>query len=262
MRNVFAFIQRFSRLPVGSLWAACFLIALRVLGGCANTTPMQAGPGGSQPSSSRGNAVEPYVIHPGDMLGIKVFGFPRLSQYQAVGFDGKITVHWVGEVHAAGLTPAELDSLLTKVYSEKIVRPELVVIIQSFEGHAVYVGGEVREPGEIPYRGRLSALQAIVSAGGSTEEAKLEAVILVRSLGAENSEIIKLDLSRTLEKGTKDITLMPYDILFIPRTTIAKIDRFVDQYIHSIIPDTFRARLRFNTDIDPKSNEELIKATP
>ena len=196
------------------------------------------------------------------MLGIKVFGFPRLSQYQSVGLDGKITVHWVGEVQAAGLTPAELDSLLTDTYSEKIVRPELVVIIQSFEGHAVYVGGEVQKPGEIPYRGRLSALQAIVCAGGNTEEAKLDAVILVRSLGTEKSEIVELDLSQTHEKGTKEITLEPYDILFVPRTAIAKVDRFVGQYIHSIIPDAFRARLLFNIDMNPKSNEELIKVHP
>jgi len=230
-----------------------------IIGGCASTSPEQVGPGGSQTIPSLRAAFEHYVIQAGDALSVKVFGYPELTQNQLVRPDGKIIAKWVGEVQAVGLTPAELDAVLTEAYCEKIVRPELAVIMRSFGGLAVYVGGEVRRPGEIPLRGRLTPLQAIFSAGGDTEEAKLDSVILVRSYGEEPGEIMELDLTRSRESGTADIILQPCDILFVPETTIAKVDRFVNQYIYDIVPDLFRVRLQYSIDMRQKSTTELVQ---
>jgi len=199
------------------------------------------------------------VIQSGDTLAVKVFGCPELTQSQVVRPDGKITVKLVGEVQALGLTPAELDAVLTEAYREKVVRPELAVIMRSFGGLAVFVGGEVRRPGEIPLRGRLTALQAIFCAGGNTEEAKLDSVILVRSLGKDTGEIMEVDLTQSTESGTADIILQPCDILFVPETTIAKVDRFANQYIYRIVPDLFRARLQYSIDMKKKSTTELVQ---
>jgi len=237
--------------------AVSLLVNAVILGGCASTGPERRDPGISQPIPYRWCTVEQYVIQAGDHLRVRVFDYPELTQSQEVRSDGKISILLVGDVQAAGLTPAELDASLTEAYREKIVRPEVAVIMRSFGGYKVFVGGKVRKPGEIQLQGRLTALQAIFYAGGNTEEARLGSVILVRTFGLEKSEILKLDLSLPTKTGAGDIILQPYDILFVPPTTIARVDRFVDQYLHQILPDAFYAGLQYHTDLNPVGGGEI-----
>ena len=238
------------------------LVTALLLGGCASTEPAQRAPEGSQSRPSRWCTVESYEIQNGDHLCVRVFGYPELRQCQLVRPDGKITLDLIGDIQAFGLTPAELDANLTEAYRSMIVHPELTVIMHSFGGYKVFVGGMVRMEREIPINGRLTALQALTIAGGSTEEGKLGSVLLVRSYGLEEGQVLELDLSRAAKTGDGDIVLQPFDIVFVPRTTIAKVDKFVQHYINYIIPESFQAALRITYDLNPGGEEDVFKILP
>ena len=89
----------------------------------------------------------PYVIHAGDQLDIKFFYNPELNESVVVRPDGKISLQLIDEIQAAGLQPAELDQKLTDLYSRELKKPVLTVIVRSFTGQRVYVGGEVMPGG-------------------------------------------------------------------------------------------------------------------
>ena len=245
--------------PIAGVRVTGLLILTIMLGGYSNSAAAQEEPSGSH--AYRRAVVERYVIQVGDMLGVRIFGFPTLAQNLEVRSDGKIAVDPVGEVLAAGLTPAELDSLLTAAFAERIVSPELTIIMWSFREQTVFVGGRVRRPGQVWIRPGLTALQAIVLSGGHAEEARMGSVILVRSTG-DGSEIMELDLRAVAETGARDTMLQPYDILYVPETTIVKVDRFVAKYLHHLIPKNFQAKLKFAHDLNPESNVEEAAVLP
>jgi len=154
--------------------------------------------------------------------------------------DGKISLQLIDEVEAVGLTPSELDKNLTEKYSEVLNNPEVAVIVKEFTRQKVFVGGEVNLPGLIPYSGKLTCLQAIFQAGGFKNTAKLKNIVILRNQGTEKPLFITINLKADLKKPAQhnDILLKPYDVVFIPKTFIAKLNQFVDQYIRQLLPVT------------------------
>jgi polysaccharide export outer membrane protein len=83
----------------------------------------------------------------------------------------------------------------------------------------VLVAGEVRTPRAFPFMEGMTALDAFVAAGGGTEYADLDSARVVRVGEDRRQGEIVVDLDRMLKKGdlTKNLTLMPGDIVIIPR---------------------------------------------
>jgi protein involved in polysaccharide export with SLBB domain len=112
--------------------------------------------------------------------------------------DGKISLQLLDDVQAAGITPAQLDEILTKKYAQELKKPVLTVIVRSFTGQSVYVGGEVNRPGLINLTAGMSALQAVINAGGFRETAKPEDAIVIRK-GRNNKPIpLRVDLNKAM----------------------------------------------------------------
>jgi len=179
-----------------------------------------------------------YILQFGDVIDIKFYYNPELNERVTIRPDGKISLQLVDEVEAVGLIPSELDRILTEKYSKILSQPEVAVIIQEFAGQKVYVGGEVNSPGLIPISGKLTSLQAIFQAGGFKNTAKLKSIVILRDQGTKKPLFTTINLKEDLKKHTQhnDILLKPYDIIFVPKTTIAKINQFVDQYIKKLLP--------------------------
>jgi polysaccharide export outer membrane protein len=112
------------------------------------------------------------------------------------------------------------------------------VAIKEYSGLKVYVGGEVNVPGIQIYRGGLTALQAIVAAGGFKTTGRLNSVLRIhKGLKGEPIGDI-LDLSRVLKHAEvgRDVALSPTDIVFVPRSKIANVNLFVEQYFRNMWP--------------------------
>jgi protein involved in polysaccharide export with SLBB domain len=179
-----------------------------------------------------------YIIQPGDQLDIKFFYNPELNEQLMVRPDGRISMQLVKEIMAAGMTPAQLTSLLTVKYGKELQQPELTVIVRSFNSQRVYVDGEVNKPGLVPLVAPTTLLQAVAQAGGMKETARTDEVILIRR-GADNRVVTTmLNLEKALD-GTdvaQDIPLIPFDILYVPRSHISNVNVWVDQYMRRMIP--------------------------
>jgi polysaccharide biosynthesis/export protein len=164
-----------------------------------------------------------YVIQPGDTLSIKFFFNPELNEADLiVRPDGHISLQLVHEVKAEGLTPAQLKALLEKKYAGQLKNPEIAVIVRSIrEPYRIYVDGEVSRPGEFEIIGSLSVLQAIARAGGlKPDTAKKSDVKVIRRGLDGQAFVINIDLDKVLKQGdlSQDIRLLPYDILYVPRS--------------------------------------------
>jgi protein involved in polysaccharide export with SLBB domain len=211
-------------------------ILLAVLVCCA--AACSGPPGRSVADLGRVQAVQPeYRINAGDILDVKFFYNPELNETVMVRPDGRISLQLANEVTAAGLTPDDLRKALSARYGKEINKPELSVIVRSFSAQRVYVDGEVFRPGMLPLTGPVTIRQAIAAAGGFRETARRTDVILIRQTQGkpEGFKVNLEDFDKNLDLS-KDVLLAPFDIVYVPRSNIAEVNKFVDLYIRRNIP--------------------------
>ncbi len=210
------------------------LLALICVAACSS-------PGGqSVATMGRGTvqAVQPeYRLNAGDILDIKFFYNPELNETVMVRPDGRISLQLANEVTCAGLTPEELRKSLTERYGKEINKPELSVIVRSFSTQRVYVDGEVFRPGMLPLAGPVTIRQAITAAGGFRDTARRTDVIVIRQVQGKPVPLkVNMEEVVTNEDPSQDILLAPFDIVYVPRSKIAEVNKFVDLYIRRNLP--------------------------
>ncbi len=174
-----------------------------------------------------------YRITAGDRLAVKFFYNADLNQEVLVRPDGRISLQLLQEVMAAGRTPAELTEELTTGYSKHLEQPEITVIVNAFGGQRIYVGGEVGAPGLRELGGPTTVLQAISASGGFRDTARKDEVAVIRRGPEDRPFIIALNLSKAMD-GTdmsQDIYLVPYDTVLVPKSGIANVNLWIQQYI-------------------------------
>jgi polysaccharide biosynthesis/export protein len=223
-------------LSKGIFFSVSIIFLILTFAGCQSVKPSTQ----SEPTTSEPAPSEPAVIlilGPGDGIDFKFFHTPELNDTQTVRPDGKITLQLIGEVTVQGKTPEDLRAELIKLYAPELRNPEIAVIIRSLSDRRVYVGGEVNKPGVIPMPARLTALEAIIEAGGfRMETANLQTVVVIRQReGKLRGSLIDFSQTPKGEVGPP-VYLEPRDIIFVPETAIVRVDRWMDQYIYRILP--------------------------
>ncbi len=179
-----------------------------------------------------------YRVQVGDALDIKLFYHPELNESVTVRPDGRISLQLVHEVQAAGLTPEQLRQHLRDKYAGQISQPEIAVIVRSFTAQKVYVDGEVGKPGLVPLAGPMTVLQSLAMAGGLKDTARTGEVILIRRGPENRPSTVVVNVEKAID-GTdlsQDLALQPADIVFVPKSAIANVNVWVDQYIRKNIP--------------------------
>ena len=212
---------------------AVFLFSMPVLVASAGCRSAPIAP----PAAAEQRPAPRLALGPGDAIDVKFFYVPELNESQTVRPDGLISLQLVGEVPVAGKTPEEVREELFRLYSPHVKRADVTVIVRSFRDRRIYVGGEVNRPGVFEMPGPLSALEAIMQAGGIiTLTAAVNSVIVVREKDGKQVGTL-LDLREALEGApTQPYLLEPHDIVFVPRTKITKVNQFIDQYINKMVP--------------------------
>lgn len=211
------------------------LIAL-ILTACATTVKNPESLQGL--SHASGSVEKEYRIRDGDLLDIKFFYNPELNEQVTVRPDGRISLQLANDLMASGQTPSELTAQLKKIYSSEIDNPEIVVIVRSFSYQRVFVDGEVNRAGLVSLVGQMTVMQSISQAGGKKDSAYLKGVIVIRRMPDNKLITLQLNLEDALENTdvSQDIALLPNDIVYVPKSTIANINVWVDQYIRKNIP--------------------------
>jgi protein involved in polysaccharide export with SLBB domain len=225
------------RYPVSAI-GACLALSLSVFAcGPGTTRPVPLPPLEVAPEPGvAAEAPAEYRLQPGDILRVKFLYHPELDIKVPIRPDGVLTLQLAGDIHAAGLRTTELERVIKERTSDRLRDPEISVIVAQLAEQKVYVGGEVRVPGFVPYHAGLSPLQAIMDRGGFTDTARLDSVLRVS--GAQNDyQGTRLDFTNPLSEGAPErVHLAAGDVLYVPRTFIGDVDSFVQLYIRGILP--------------------------
>jgi protein involved in polysaccharide export with SLBB domain len=213
-----------------------FALSITVFAGLfvAACTP----PPGHEAFFDKPASVAPFTLKPGDQINLKFYYTPEMNDSQTIRPDGKISLQLLGDVDVAGKTPEQLRQELTNAYSGHLKSPDVAVVVRGMNERRVYVGGEVNRPGAIILPGSMTVLEAIMDAGGfNALTARPENVVVLRRMGDKWQGKI-VDLSHIVEGSAVSLyELEPRDVVYVPRSAIAKVDQWVDQHINKLIPD-------------------------
>jgi polysaccharide biosynthesis/export protein len=157
----------------------------------------------------------PNYLNPGDVVKITFPAAPELNQSQKVGTDGTLSLPLIGEVHAAGKSPGELQNELANLYKPQLQDNEVLVTLET-RALPVVVSGAVQKPGKIVFERPATILEAIMEAGGFTPEADLKKVSLIRIVKGEHySEVY--DLRPVLRgKPSPAVYVSGGDVIYVP----------------------------------------------
>jgi polysaccharide biosynthesis/export protein len=147
-----------------NLWQAKLLTLSLAAVCCAPLGAQEAAKMAAPPAAA--TAGRAYSIGFGDILQIVVFKEPDASVPEtAVRSDGKISVPFIGEVEASGLTPSDLEKSLTEKFLPYIKNPEVAVLVKLVQSEKVVIVGQVRKGGPIRLGSSMTVLEALSEAG-------------------------------------------------------------------------------------------------
>lgn len=178
-----------------------------------------------------------YLLYPGDKVEVTVPSAPELSRQTQVGPDGRITLPLIGQVMAAYRSVPQLQDDINRAYGGILRDPRVTVFPGETAPMRVLVGGEVKTPGWVDMGGDMDALQAVIAAGGFTHSAKGHNVLIIRR-GRDGQAMRRVvDLQTPLNgRDAPMVALRRFDIIYVPRTTIAEAGVFMEQWVNNLIP--------------------------
>jgi polysaccharide export outer membrane protein len=159
---------------------------------------------------------EALILREGDVLKISFPGSPNLETTQQIRRDGKITLQLAGELTATGMSPADLEKEIAKAYGSQLISKEVTVTVLS-SVIPIFVTGAVLHPQKVVADHPISALEAIMEAGGfDYAKANLKDVRVIRyEDGRQHTYFLNLKL--VMEgKQSDPFYLKPFDIIYVP----------------------------------------------
>lgn len=170
-----------------------------------------------------------YRLHPGDQVVVNFRFTPEFNDEVTVQPDGHVQLKSAGDVNIDGMTVAEVHSRILAASASKLVDPEVTVSLKDFERPHIFVAGEVNTPGRQDLRAPITAMQAVLAAGGPKEDAAMGRVVLFRKINSEMSEvhILKLSSLKTSTRARNDMLLQPDDIVLVGHDHLQTIGRYI-----------------------------------
>lgn len=195
------------------------------LGGCSHNAPPIGGPGvvvanaDELPAPTSRDAYEnakPYLIGPLDKLRIDVFGVAELSNRELqVDAGGNVSFPLAGEFVATGKQPAELAREIEGRLAGQFIRdPQVTVNVAEIVSQQLTVDGEVLKPGLYPILGKMTLERAIAYAGGLSEYAKLDDVVVLRTANGQKYAAI-YNLGAIRRGNYKDPEVFANDMVIV-----------------------------------------------
>jgi len=124
------------------------------------------------------------VLVPGDVITIRVYNQPEMSTKTRVRNDGKVSMPFLNDVDAAGMTPVVLAKNLQTRLKEYVNSPVVTISLDEPRLNAIPVTGEVTKPGVFALDPGAGVLAALASAGGLSAFATQDRIFVIRQLPA------------------------------------------------------------------------------
>jgi polysaccharide export outer membrane protein len=138
-----------------------------------------------------------YRLGSDDLIEVFVWKEPELTTTVAVRPDGRISLPLAGELVASGKTASELQQEITVRLSQYVVQPVVNVMVKQVNSLKISVLGEVRKPDVYRIKSRVTVLDAIAMAGGFTDLARPNKVIVLRN-SASGPQRIKINVKEVV----------------------------------------------------------------
>ncbi len=197
-----------------------WMVLLLALTACGTT--MREMPTAAVMETGATELTQEYTIGPRDVLQVSVWKQPELTVPNLqVRLDGKISIPLLDDVHAAGLTPAELKADITERLAEYITAPHVTVVVREMNSKLVYIIGEVTKEGPMVLQAKMRVLDAIATAGGFKQFASKGRIKVLREReGAGPAEFLFDYSSFVAGKDLEqNILLLPGDRVVVPQET-------------------------------------------
>ena len=158
-------------------------------------------------------------LRPGERIRVVFNDIPDapVPAEEVIPEDGRIILPRGVEVVVIGKKRTEVEKEIAKIYVEdKKLYRKITANIERMASF-ISVGGEVRNPSAVMFRGDMTVTAAIASAGGFSEYANRSAVIITR---AANKKQFKVNVRRAVNNPELDLILYPGDQIHVPRSKI------------------------------------------
>ena len=160
----------------------------------------------SLPSPQRSDLVaadRPSLVGPLDTINVDIFGLPELSRDVQVDASGRVAMPLIGTIDARGKTADELAATIESALRAKHIRdPNVTINIRNSVSQVVTIDGQVVQPGLYPVTNQMTLMRAIASAKGVSEFAKLDDVVVLRTVN--NRKMAGLYNVRAIRSGVYD----------------------------------------------------------
>lgn len=198
------------------LLSGCTTFSANKLGGAPDVQVLDQASLPEPAASDYRGSVRPYALGPFDKLRIDVAGLPDLSlpEIQADA-GGTISVPMAGNLQISGMTTDEVSREIERRLRVAYVRdPKVAVNLRETNSQIFTVEGEVKEPGLYAAVGNMTLLGAIARAGGTGEFARLQEVIVFRTVN--NQRYAALYNIAAIRRGAyNDPTIFANDVVVV-----------------------------------------------
>jgi protein involved in polysaccharide export with SLBB domain len=185
----------------------------------------------------------PYIVEPGDVLLVltpeqdtadasaadKNRPTPiHIPADQPVLPDGTIDLGQYGRLLVAGKTADQIEGAIRGVVQAQLQRDpgfiDVRIIVR--DSKVYYVLGEVNSPGAFALKGRETALDGIIAAGGLNDRASRNNIILAQPTPPDSCRIVlPICYSEIVQLGdtTTNYQIQPGDRIYVPARTFAEV---------------------------------------
>lgn len=202
--------------------AAVLLLPLGGLSAQEKTNPKDAKApartAAEQPASPKSATDDPsYEIGAEDQLSISVWKEPDITRVVPVRPDGKISLPLINDIQAAGLTPMQLAMSITEKLKKFIADPQVTVVVMAINSRRYYIVGEMTRAGAFPLLPNMTVLQALSSAGGFTQFAKMKSIYVLRIVDGKSVKF-PFNYKEVIagKHPEQNIVLKPGDTIVVP----------------------------------------------
>ncbi|CAK8716576.1 hypothetical protein KKHLCK_05705 [Candidatus Electrothrix laxa] len=198
----------------------------------------------SQQDTSTGNSL---TVGPGDEISVYIWRHDELQRNTKIDLAGNIYLPLVGEVHAGNLNINELQQKLSQAYGKYIVKPQVDVSPVNITSKKFTVLGEIKSPGNYTIGSDVTLIDALAQAGGKTTNANSVILLIRRMQDQVRVFMTDTDISylsddslseQEIEEGIKlaSTRIQPGDIMYVPQSTIANIEAFMQRITNITAP--------------------------
>ena len=208
------------RVLTSLIFSACIILSAEQVRGQQTPPLSNQATEGTTASTQPGQPVSvdaAYKIGPQDVLRVDVWKETEISRTVPVRPDGKISLPLLNDVQAAGLSPIQLANLIATGLKKFITNPQVTVGVTEINSRRIFVTGEVSHAGAFPLIPNMTVLQALSSAGGFTQFARLKNIYVLRMEdGVQVKHPFNYKEAIAGKRPEQNIVLQAGDVIIVP----------------------------------------------